>query len=460
MSQAIVSIPQGTRDFGPIESFRRTYIFDTLRELFMLYGFQPLETPSMENLSTLTGKYGEEGDQLIYKILNSGDFFSKVEPEKKNTISSKSLISLISERALRYDLTIPFARYVAMNHQNLNFPFKRYQIQPVWRADRPQKGRYREFYQCDVDLVGSHSLLNETDLIHIYYQAFVNLKIKDFTIRINNRKLLKGLAGLTSQPNEFSALVITLDKLDKIGVEGVTKELLEKGFTEKDIGVLSPFFNLSGTNLEKLEKLNKILSENEEGRLGLQEINQLFTYLTYLPEVSSHVSLDILLARGLNYYTGTILEVSHSQTKGSLGGGGRYDDLTGIFGLKGITGVGISFGADRIYDLLNDLNLFPPSLASTQIMVSNFYPPAEKLAFKISSKIRELGISTELYPDLTKLPKQLKYASQKKIRFVVLIGEEEFQKKIFSIKDMDNSTQAALSEQELINYFKKEISNT
>jgi len=411
----------------------------------------------MENLSTLTGKYGDEGDQLIYKILNSGDFYSKVDPEKRMEIGSKALLPLISERALRYDLTVPFARFVVMNQNSLVLPFKRYQIQPVWRADRPQKGRYREFYQCDVDLVGSSSLLNETDLISIYAQAFKKLGIPDFTIRINNRKLLMGMGELTSRPDDFASLVISLDKLDKIGEEGVTKELLEKGFTEPDIKTLSPFFNLKGNHSQKMEVLERTLSGTRSGALGLAEMKTLFTYLEFLPEVLETCSLDIVLARGLNYYTGTIMEVVCPQAKGSLGGGGRYDDLTGNFGLKGMTGVGISFGADRIYDLMKDLDLFPKEPISTQVLICNFYPDAEQKAFALSSRIRALGISTEIYPDQNKLPKQLKYADQKQIPFVVLIGEEEFREGLFSVKNMVEASQQKLGELELIDILTKSI---
>jgi len=441
LSNSNVSIPQGTRDFGPTESFRRTYIFDTLRNLFKLYGYAPLETPSMENLSTLTGKYGEEGDQLIYKILNSGDFMSKVDPTTRTQISSKSIIPLISERALRYDLTVPFARYVAMNHQDIKYPFKRYQIQPVWRADRPQKGRYREFYQCDVDLVGSSSLLNEADLIQIYIRAFISLGIKDFTIRVNNRKLLLGMAELTSKPEDFMSMVISIDKLDKIGEEGVQKELREKGFKEEDLEVLSPFFRLEGSSEQKLEFIREKLFHTEQGKLGILEMQELWSLLRYSPQFSSYINLDILLARGLNYYTGTIMEVLSPHAKGSLGGGGRYDDLTGIFGLKGITGVGISFGADRIYDLMKDMDLFPKEPVSTQVFIGNFYPEAQQKAYETSIWIRELGISTEIYPDLTKLPKQLKYAAQREIPWVILLGEEEFLDGTYSLKDMNKGEQ-------------------
>jgi len=459
LSNSSVSLPQGTRDFGPLESYRRTFIFNTLRNIFQLFGYQPLETPSMENLSTLTGKYGDEGDQLIYKILNSGDFFSKVDAEQKKEISSKALLPLISERALRYDLTVPFARYVVMNQNALTMPFKRYQIQPVWRADRPQKGRYREFYQCDVDLVGSASLVNEADLIQIYHRAFNELGIKEFTIRINNRKLLMALGELTSKPQDFSTLVIILDKLDKIGVEGVTKELLEKGFNEKDIETLAPFFELKGNHQEKIEILKAQLGSTEIGKKGLEELDKLFSLLELMPEVLGHCSIDILLARGLNYYTGTIMEVICPQAKGSLGGGGRYDDLTGNFGLKGITGVGISFGADRIYDLMKVLELFPNQPISTQVLVCNFFPEAEKRAFELAIQIRELGISTELYPDQNKLPKQLKYADSKNIPFVVLIGEEEYSRDQYSVKNMVETKQERFSRLDLFEYLKRELIN-
>ncbi len=457
MSSSSVSIPQGTRDFGPVESFRRTYLFNILRDLFQLYGFLPLETPSMENLSTLTGKYGEEGDQLIYKIVNSGDFYSKVPKDQRQEIESKALVPLISERALRYDLTVPFARYVAMNHQTLTYPFKRYQIQPVWRADRPQKGRYREFYQCDVDLVGSNSLMNEADLIQIYYQAFLKLGIQEFTIRLNHRKLLVGIAELTSKPLEFASLITSLDKLDKIGEEGVNKELIEKGFNNQDLQILKPFFNLKGTPAEKLTFLKLSLSKSTQGQIGIEEMERLFSYLTVMPAIFDYLSLDILLARGLNYYTGIIIEVMSPLAKGSLGGGGRYDDLTGIFGLKGISGVGVSFGADRIYDLMKELSLFPKESISTQVLICNFYPEAEKYAYKLSIQIREMGISTEIYPDISKLPKQLKYAVQKNIPFVILIGEDELQKNNYSIKDMVRSEQHNFEIPELIDFLMTQV---
>lgn len=457
MSNSSVSLPQGTRDFGPLESYRRTFIFNTLRNIFQLFGYQPLETPSMENLSTLTGKYGDEGDQLIYKILNSGDFLSKVDPEKRKEISSKAVLPLISERALRYDLTVPFARYVVMNQNSLTMPFKRYQIQPVWRADRPQKGRYREFYQCDVDLVGSPSLFNEADLIQIYYRAFMELGIRDFTIRINNRKLLMALGELSSRPHDFTSLVIILDKLDKIGVNGVKLELLEKGFNERDIEILDPFFDLKGSSMEKLGVLKQNLGSIDIGKRGLDEMDKLFSLLGLMPDVLEHCSMDILLARGLNYYTGTILEVVCPQAKGSIGGGGRYDDLTGNFGLKGISGVGISFGADRIYDLMKELELFPNQPLSTQVLVCNFYPEAEKIAFELANQIRSLGISTELYPDQNKLPKQLKYADSKNIPFVILIGEEEYTQHQYSVKNMVETLQEKFDREALLAFLKKEL---
>ncbi len=449
MANLSVSIPQGTRDFGPKESSQRSYIFNVLLEIFKRFGFMPLETPSMENLSTLTGKYGEEGDQLIYKIINSGDFMSKVSLEQRTSVTSRALIPLISERALRYDLTVPFARYVAMNHATLNYPFKRFQIQPVWRADRPQKGRYREFFQCDVDTVGSSSILNEAELICIYDQAFKKLGIPDFTIRVNNRKLLLAMAALTSKPESFSDLMNCLDKLDKIGEDGVQKELLQKGFNIEDIQILEPFFRLQGTFKERLEKLSQLLSSSEQGKEGIAEMEELYEYLKVLQipdfktfeNLESNLSLDILLARGLNYYTGTIIEVVSARAKGSLGGGGRYDNLTGIFGLKGVTGVGISFGADRIYDLMEELNLFPPQSISTQVMVANFYLPAQKKGIMISNLLRNKGIATEFYPDPSKLQKQLKYASNKQIPFVVIIGEEEFKQNQIALKDMNKGEQ-------------------
>lgn len=446
------SIPKGTRDFSPIEVARRTYIFDTIKRVFQKYGYQPIETPVMENLSTLTGKYGEEGDQLIFKVLNSGDFLSKADAKKLEERNSKSVTFEISEKALRYDLTVPFARYVVMHQNEITMPFKRYQVQPVWRADRPQKGRYREFYQCDADVVGSESLLNEAEFVCIYDEALSNLGLKDFSIKINNRKILTGIAEIIGKPELIVDMTVAIDKLDKIGYDGVVKELTERGFTESDVEVLRPFIDLKGTNEEKLAVLKNSLSASPTGQKGIEELETIFSYLTSFKLNKATVELDITLARGLNYYTGAIFEVKSNEVKmGSIGGGGRYDDLTGMFGLKGVTGAGISFGADRIYDVLLDLNLFPESaITSTKVLITNFDATAEKYALPVLVKLRDSNINTELYPVSAKLQKQMKYADAKQIPFVILIGEEEMQSGKLTLKNMISGEQEKLSVAEII----------
>lgn len=450
MSITKPSLPKGTRDFSPQEMVKRNYIFDTIKTVFKKYGYAEIQTPSMENLATLTGKYGDEGDKLIFKILNSGDFLGKVDEQLLATKNSQLATSKISEKALRYDLTVPFARYVVMHQNDIAFPFKRFQVQPVWRADRPQKGRYREFYQCDADVVGSPSLLNEAEFVLIYHEALSNLGLKDFSIKINNRKILSGIAEMIGKPELIVDMTVAIDKLDKIGLDGVSKELLERGFTESDIEQLKPVILLDGSNVEKIESLKKVLANSAIGLKGIEEIETVFNYVsklaTHNPQPTTQLELDITLARGLNYYTGCIFEVKTNEVAmGSIGGGGRYDDLTGMFGLKDLTGVGISFGADRIYDVLEELNLFPETAAQgTQVLISNFDEAAELYALPVLQQLRTAGIATELYPSATKLKKQLGYADSKNIPFVVLIGADEMQNGLLTLKDMKSGEQQQL----------------
>ena len=451
------SIPKGTRDFSPQEMVRRNYIFETISSVFKKYGYQEIQTPTMENLDTLTGKYGDEGDKLIFKVLNSGDFLSKVPFQKLTSQSSQQITTSISEKALRYDLTVPFARYVVMHQNDISFPFKRFQIQPVWRADRPQKGRYREFYQCDADVVGSDSLLNEAEFVLIYHEALSKLGLKDFTIKINNRKILSGIAEIIGKPELIVDMTVAIDKLDKIGFDGVTKELIERGFTAADIEKLKPVILLEGTNESKIENLKSVLKDSVIGLTGIVEIETIISYLASLrPQTSDlrplPLELDITLARGLNYYTGAIFEVKTNEVAmGSIGGGGRYDDLTGMFGLKDLTGVGISFGADRIFDVLEELNLFPEtSSESTRVMISNFDAGAEKYALPMLQKLREAGINSEIYPSSAKLKRQLNYADDKKIPFVILVGSEEMETGLLSLKNMKSGEQQKMKIDEII----------
>ncbi len=446
------SIPKGTRDFSPIEVTKRNYIFDAIRNVFKKYGYQPIETPTMENLSTLTGKYGEEGDQLIFKILNSGDYLSKASEEKLNSKNSKGLTFEISEKALRYDLTVPFARYVVMHQNEITLPFKRYQIQPVWRADRPQKGRYREFYQCDADVVGSESLLNEAEFVMIYDEALSKLSFNDFEVRINNRKILAGISELIGKPELLIDMTVAIDKLDKIGFDGVKKELLEKGFVEKDLQILEPIILLSGSNEEKISSLKKILNNSEIGKKGIEELEIVFNYFKVFNLQKAKLILDITLARGLNYYTGAIFEVKTNEVSmGSIGGGGRYDDLTGMFGLKNLTGVGVSFGADRIYDVMEELNLFPENtMASSKVLITHFDEKAFNYALPILQKIRNADVSSELYPNISKMQKQMKYANDKKIPFVIVIGDEEMQTGLLSFKNMETGEQQKLTIEQIL----------
>jgi histidyl-tRNA synthetase len=460
MSNIKPALAKGTRDFSPLEMVKRNYIFDTIKTVFRKYGYAEIQTPSMENLSTLTGKYGDEGDKLIFKILNSGDYLSKANPAHLSDLNSNALISSISEKALRYDLTVPFARYVVMHQNEISLPFKRFQVQPVWRADRPQKGRYREFFQCDVDVVGSDSLLNEAEFILIYQEALGNLGLNDFTIKINNRKILSGIAEVVGKPELIIDMTVAIDKLDKIGLDGVTRELLERGFTEADIDRLKPVILLEGTNEEKLHSLKTVLAASQIGLAGMREIETVFGYLKEMlkasPDLNPDVELDITLARGLNYYTGCIFEVKTNEVAmGSIGGGGRYDDLTGMFGLKGLTGAGISFGADRIYDVLQELSLFPESAAAgTKVLISNFDDAAEKYALPLLQEFRNANIATELYPSSAKLKKQMSYADDKRIPYVILIGSEEMESGILTLKNMQSGQQQKLSAAAIIDSLK------
>ena len=450
------SIPKGTRDFSASEMVKRNHIFNTISSVFKKYGYQEIQTPTMENLNTLTGKYGDEGDKLIFKVLNSGDYLSNIPANKLESRNSQLLISEISEKALRYDLTVPFARYVVMHRNEISFPFKRFQIQPVWRADRPQKGRYREFYQCDADVVGSESLINEAEFVLIYQEALSKLGLKDFTIKINNRKILSGIAEIIGKPELIVDMTVAIDKLDKIGLDGVTKELIERGFTSSDIKTLNPIINLSGSNEEKLNNLRSVLASSEIGLKGISEIETIFSYLDKFSILNTQYSilnleLDITLARGLNYYTGAIFEVKTNEVAmGSIGGGGRYDDLTGMFGLSDLTGVGISFGADRIYDVLEELKLFPQSTSeSTKVLISNFDEKAEKFALPLLQTLRDKGISAEIYPSSAKLKKQMTYADDKNIPFVILIGSDEMETGLLSIKNMKSGEQQKLTAEEI-----------
>jgi len=446
------SIPKGTRDFSPAEMVRRNYIFDTIKNVFRLYGYQPIETPAMENLSTLMGKYGEEGDKLLFKILNSGDFISKVSKEILAEKNSNQLTTKISEKGLRYDLTVPFARFVVQYQNDITFPFKRYQIQPVWRADRPQKGRYREFYQCDVDVVGSNSLLNEAELVQIIDDVFGRLKINTI-VKINNRKILSGIADVIGENKRIIDITVAIDKLEKIGLEKVNKELAEKGVSEEAIQKLQPIMALQGDVNSKLVQLESILKNSEIGLKGVNELEILFGYLEKLP-LETEVELDLTLARGLNYYTGAIFEVKAKDFEiGSICGGGRYDDLTGIFGLSDVSGVGVSFGAERIYDIMTQLNLFPQkSLETTIAMFVNFGEKEEIYCLPVLAELRNKGINAEIFPESAKMKKQMNYANKKDIPFVVLAGESEMEANKFTLKNMETGEQKSVSQQELVDF--------
>lgn len=442
------SIPKGTRDFLPEVMVRRNYIFDTIKSVFKRYGFQPIETPSMENLSTLLGKYGEEGDKLLFRILNSGDFLSGV-VQDGTALESSKLAGKITEKGLRYDLTVPFARFVTMYRDQIAFPFKRYQIQPVWRADRPQKGRYREFYQCDVDIIGSNSLLNEAELVSIVNDVFNNLKI-NVVLKINNRKVLAGIAAYIGKPDALVEITVAIDKLDKIGVEAVNAELAEKGLEQEAIDKLQPILFMSGSTREKLAQLKPLL-DNEVGQKGIEELETLFDYIDDM-ELRIETELDLTLARGLNYYTGAIFEVKAKDfPMGSISGGGRYDNLTGIFGLPNVSGVGISFGADRIYDVLEGLKLFPETMSeSTQAIFLNFGKQEERYCMRYLNQVRQHGINAEIYPDSAKIQKQMKYADQRNIPVVIIAGESEVADRTFTVKWMKEGRQETVAADRLV----------
>lgn len=440
------SIPKGTRDFGPVVVRKRQYIFQTIRETFELFGFQPLETPSMENLDTLTGKYGEEGDKLIFKILDNGDILGRAQQAK----DSRELGILLCEKALRYDLTIPFARYVVMNQNELALPFKRYQMQPVWRGDRPAKGRYREFYQCDADVVGSNSLLNEIELLLIYDRVFAKLGMEGYELRINNRKILSALAEIVGKPELLTDITVAIDKLDKIGADGVKKELQERGLAENEIVIIENFLNIDGNNEEKLQQLAVLFQHSETGLKGIEELS--YVLHTQPNAFKTTPILDVTLARGLNYYTGMIVEVKAPATvkMGSIGGGGRYDDLTGLFGLPGLSGVGISFGVDRIYDVLEELQLFPATAQqSTRVLILNLDSNTAANAFGKLMQLRERGISAELFHEPAKMDKQMKYANKRGIPYVIIMGESEVQEGKLSVKNMVTGEQNKIKMEEL-----------
>ena len=454
------SIPKGTRDFSPLEMARRNYIFDTIKSVFSLYGFQQIETPAMENLSTLMGKYGEEGDKLLFKILNSGDWKSALDAEQLANSTIGALTTKVSEKGLRYDLTVPFARFVVQHREEIQFPFKRYQIQPVWRADRPQKGRYREFYQCDVDVVGTNSLLSEVELIQIVEEVYRRLGIR-VSLHINNRKILAGIAEVIGQPERIIDITVAIDKLDKIGIENVNKELLEKGIPAEAVEALQPILHLNGTNAEKLDQLEQVLVNSEIGLKGIEELRTIFALYaqstqdgdlaTYQPS-GLQVELDLCLARGLNYYTGAIFEVKALDAKiGSITGGGRYDNLTGIFGMPNVSGVGISFGADRIYDVLAELNLYPENLqSSTQLLFATFGEEELLYALKWAKALRAAGISVEVYPEPTKMKKQMGYADSKNIPFVAIVGSDEMASGEVMLKNMQTGEQQKMNLEALL----------
>ena len=444
------SIPKGTRDFGPVEMAKRNYIFDTIKEVYALYGFQQIETPAMETLQTLMGKYGEEGDKLLFKILNSGDYMNKVSDEDLHSLNSLKLAAKLCEKGLRYDLTVPFARYVVQHREEVQLPFKRYQIQPVWRADRPQKGRYREFYQCDADVVGSDSLLNEVELMQIVDTVFTKFGVR-VCIKINNRKILTGIAEVIGEAEKIVDITVAIDKLDKIGLEKVNEELRNDGISEEAIEKLQPIISLSGSNEEKLEVISQVLAGSETGLKGVEETRFILDTLKAVG-LNNEIELDLTLARGLNYYTGAIFEVKALDTPmGSITGGGRYDNLTGIFGLPGLSGVGISFGADRIYDVLNALDLYPKeAVNSTQVLFINFGETETAYCLPIVGKLRQAGIRSEIFPDKAKMKKQMSYANAKNIPFVVLAGENEMAAGKVTLKNMESGEQTLVTAEELI----------
>lgn len=448
------SIPKGTRDFSPVEMAKRNYIFDTIKEVYALYGFQQIETPAMESLQTLMGKYGEEGDKLLFRVLNSGDYMSKLSDEELLERNSLRLSSKICEKGLRYDLTVPFARYVVMHRDELQMPFKRYQIQPVWRADRPQKGRYREFYQCDADVVGSDSLLNEVELMQIVDTVFTRFGIR-VQIKINNRKILSGIAEVIGEPDKIVDITVAIDKLDKIGLDKVNEELKADGISDEAIAKLQPIIALSGTNEEKLQTIREVLADSETGQKGVEETQ--FILDTLKGSLNNEIQLDLTLARGLNYYTGAIFEVKAlDYAIGSITGGGRYDNLTGIFGMPGLSGVGISFGADRIYDVLNGLDLYPKEAVNgTKLLFINFGDKETAYCLPVVRACRAAGISTEMFPDKAKMKKQMSYANAKAIPFVVLAGDNEIAENKFTLKNMTTGEQHLVTTEELISIVSK-----
>jgi histidyl-tRNA synthetase len=465
MSKEKPSIPKGTRDFGPAVVVKRNYIFSVIKRTFEKFGYLPLETPAMEQLSVLTGKYGDEGDQLIFKILNSGDFLSKTNAADIEQ-GSKHLTRKISEKALRYDLTVPFARFVVMNRNEISFPFKRYQIQPVWRADRPQRGRYREFYQCDADVVGTNSLLCEAEIVQMIDEVLSTLGMTDFTIKINHRGILAGIAEAIGEKGREGDICVAIDKLDKIGAEGVRKELLDRGIAEGAVDKLEPLYDLKGSNKEILDQLQTLLGSTEEGQRGLKDLREVWEYLDNLgsyalttqnPSGQPRLQLDVTLARGLSYYTGCIFEVKvNNANMGSISGGGRYDNLTGMFGMPGVSGVGFSFGVDRIYDVLEELQLFPASSeVGTKVLIVQFDKEAERYALPLLQKLRDAGIASELYPEAAKLKKQMSYADQKKIPFVLLIGSEEMASGKLKLRDMQTGEQDELYIDDIIAQLKQ-----
>lgn len=454
------SIPKGTRDFSTEEMLRREYIFSTIKQVFTLFGYQPIETPAMENLSTLLGKYGDEGDKLLFKILNSGDYLADLPAGDLTNAQASSITSKIAEKGLRYDLTVPFARYVVQHRNEITFPFKRYQIQPVWRADRPQKGRYREFFQCDADVIGSNSLLNEYELIRIIDDIFSRLHIS-IIIKLNNRKILSGIADYTGNAEKLTDITVAIDKLDKIGLEAVNAELMGKGLSEKSVSGLQPLLQLKGSTHEKLGKLKEIFSGSVTGLQGIEEMTGLFRYIES-GNILSEVELDLPLARGLNYYTGTIIEVKSKDVAiGSICGGGRYDNLTGVFGLEGVSGVGVSFGADRIYDVMSQLNYFSDvNIPSTEVLVVNFGENEAMYALNILDMLRRNNVRSELYPDAAKIKKQFSYADSKKIPYIIMAGADEIASKSFSVKIMETGEQKKLELKDLEAFIKTGIKKT
>lgn len=444
------SIPKGTRDFGPVEMAKRNYIFNTIKEVYALYGFQQIETPAMETLQTLMGKYGEEGDKLLFKILNSGDYMNKVSDEDIHALGSLKLAAKLCEKGLRYDLTVPFARYVVQHREELQMPFKRYQIQPVWRADRPQKGRYREFYQCDADVVGSNSLLNEVELVQMIDRVFNKFGVR-ISVKINNRKILTGIAEIIGEADKIVDITVAIDKLDKIGLDNVNAELASKGIPQEAIDKLQPIILLSGSNEEKLETLKTVLATSETGMKGVEESEFILKTVASLG-VKSEVELDLTLARGLNYYTGAIFEVKALDVQiGSISGGGRYDNLTGVFGMDGMSGVGISFGADRIFDVLNQLDLYPKEAVNgTELLFVNFGEKETAYCLPVLAKMRDAGVRAEIYPDSAKMKKQMGYANDKQIPFVAIVGENEMAEGKLTLKNMTTGEQSLLTSDELL----------